>query len=182
VLVLSERLRGCRIPHAFGGAIAYVCYGLPRSTDDYDINIFLPESRASEVLACLEPVGVRGSSESIATIEKTGQVRLDWDDQKVDLFFAYAPFHVSVAQRVREEPVRDTAITVLSAEDLIVFKVIFNRALDWRDLERLFHQGTANLDLPYAYQWLADILGADDSRIERLRTTLAEAQELMEGE
>jgi hypothetical protein len=108
-------------------------------------------------------------------VDKTGQVRLDWDDQKVDLFFAYAPFHDSVAARIREEAVRDRSITVLSGEDIVVFKVIFNRPLDWRDLERLFQQGTSNIDLSYVYHWLAAILGADDSRIEHLRQIVRDA-------
>lgn len=179
VLLLSERLRECAIPHAFGGAIAYVCYGLPRSTNDYDINIFLPETRAPDVFACLAAAGVLSNADSLATVEKTGQVRLDWDDQKVDLFFAYAPFHEVVAQRIREETVRSDTITVLSGEDIVVFKVIFNRPLDWRDLERLFHQGTSKIDLDYVYRWLGNILGDDDSRIERLRETVRTAAELM---
>jgi hypothetical protein len=37
VLLLSEQMRFCEISHAFGGAIACVCYGLPRSTNDYDM-------------------------------------------------------------------------------------------------------------------------------------------------
>lgn len=182
VLLLSERLRSCKIPHAFGGAIAYVCYGLPRSTNDYDINIFLPESRAPEVLSCLEQAGVIAAEKALETIERTGQVRLDWDDQKVDLFFSYAPFHAVVAQRIREEPVRDRRITVLSGEDIVVFKVIFNRPLDWRDIERLFHQGTSVIDLDYVYHWLGDILGDDDTRITRLRETVAAAERLMAGD
>ncbi len=182
VLLLSERLIACGIPHAFGGAIAYVCYGLPRSTNDYDINIFLPESRAAEVLACLAEARVRAQPDALETVERTGQVRLDWDDQKVDLFFSYAPFHKVVAERIREEAVRDRRITVLSGEDIVVFKVIFNRPLDWRDLERLFHQGSTVIDLAYVYHWLHQILGADDSRITRLRETVAAAEELMRGD
>ncbi len=182
VLLLSERLVACGIPHAFGGAIAYVCYGLPRSTNDYDLNIFLPESDAPKVLNCLAEAGVTASADAVQTIEKTGQIRLDWDDQKVDLFFSYAPFHAVVAQRIREEPVRERHITVLSGEDIVVFKVIFNRPLDWRDIERLFHQGTAAIDLDYVYHWLREILGEDDSRIGRLRDTVAAAEQLMRGD
>jgi hypothetical protein len=152
---------------------------MPRSTNDYDLNIFLPESKAQEVFDCLAPLGVASDATSLATVEKTGQVRLNWGDQKVDLFFAYAPFHESVAARVRKEEVRDQQITVLSAEDIVIFKVIFNRPLDWRDLERLFQQGTSNLDLEYVYRWLVGLLGDDDGRILRLRETIIEAGRLM---
>lgn len=169
VLLLSRRLRECGIPHAFGRAIAYACYGLPRSTNAFDINVFLPESGAAPVFECLRPLGVQSSPESVTTVMASGQVRLDWDDQKVVFFFAYAPFHLSVAQRVREEPVRDETITVLSGEDIVVFKVIFNRPLDWRDIDRLFQQGTTRIDLQYVTRWLREILGDGDSRIQRLK-------------
>ncbi|MGE3074480.1 MAG: hypothetical protein AB7N24_00005, partial [Dehalococcoidia bacterium] len=69
-------------------------------------------------------------------------------------------------------------ITVLSGEDIVVFKVIFNRPLDWRDIERLFGQSTTRIDLEYVTGWLGEILGADDSRIQRLRDTAGEAEEL----
>lgn len=38
------------------------------------------------------------------------------------------------------------------------------------------------LDFAYVYYWLHQILGADDSRITRLRETVAAAEELMRGD
>ena len=147
VFELSRRLRACKIPHAFGGAISYVFYGMPRSTNDYDINIFLPESDAQRVFDCLAPLGVLNDATSLRTVEKTGQVRLDWGSQKVDLFFAYAEFHEVVESRIREEHVKGERLWILSGEDIVTFKVIFNRADDWRDIERLYDQNTTRIDL-----------------------------------
>jgi hypothetical protein len=170
------------VPHAFGGAIAYVFYGLPRSTNDYDINIFLPESDAQRVFDCLAKVGVLWDESSLREAQKAGQVRLDWGSQKVDLFFAYAPYHDEVRRRVRAEDVRGHRLTILSGEDIVTFKVIFDRPLDWRDLERLFHQSLTRIDLEYVNHWLTAMLGADDSRIAHLAQVVEQARELMAGE
>src|SRR5215211_4608319 len=104
VRMLSHAFRTNQIPHAFGGAIAYGLYGIPRSTNDWDLNIFLPESRAAEVFAALIPLGIEVSPESYTEVQKSGQVRLDWGGKKVDLFFAYADFHKVVQERTVEAP------------------------------------------------------------------------------
>lgn len=170
---LSPVLRESNIPHAFGGAIAYGLYGIPRSTNDWDVNIFLPESSAGQVFACLAPLGVEVPESAIKTVEKTGQVRLDWGGKKLDLFFAYAPFHEEARKRTRDSAFDGVPIWVLAAEDIIVFKVIFDRPHDWRDIERIFHRMGDKVDLGYAVGWLATMLGEDDSRIDYLKWVAA---------
>lgn len=176
---LSHRLTECQIPHAFGGAIAYGFYGNPRVTNDYEINIFLPESHAREVLGCLAAIGVEANERSVSDIEKKGQTRLVWSGVMVDLFFAYAPFHEAAAARVEKVSFAGGELRILAAEDLVVFKALFNRAHDWEDIERMMVERSAAIDLPYVYHWLSEILGPDDSRIERLRETATAAAELM---
>ena len=166
---LSSQLDSSGIPHAFGGAIAYGFYGNPRVTNDYDINIVLPESSAPDVFKCLSPLGVQATAESVADVERKGQVRLPWQAVMVDLFFAYAPFHAAAAERVEQVAFAGRALRVLSAEDLIVFKVLFNRPYDWEDIERIIEERLARLDVGYVARWLAEILGPDDGRIERWR-------------
>ena len=140
-------------------------YGIPRSTNDWDLNIFLPESRAGEVFEALIPLGIEVTPESYTEVVDSGQVRLSWGDKKVDLFFAYAEFHQEVQARTREAPFEGVQIWVLTGEDIVIFKVIFDRSHDWRDLERLFHRTPYGIDLDYVNHWLKRMLGEDDSRI-----------------
>lgn len=155
-------------------------YGVPRATNDWDLNVFCPEERAPEVFSAVAQLGVVVDSHSLAEVEKKGQVRLSWGDKKVDLFFAYAPFHRAVEARIREADFDGVRIWVLSVEDIIVFKVIFNRPHDWRDIERMCHRmGSATIDQGYLYHWLGEILGDDDGRVSRLRDTIAAADALM---
>jgi len=165
-------LRACQIPHAFGGAIAYGYYGVPRATNDFDLNIFLSEDHALKVFTCLEEEGVVWDEASVAAVQSKGQVRLDWMEQKVDLFFSYASLHEAAAKRTVEADMLGTPITILSEVDILIFKTIFDRPHDWRDIQRVFQQGRP-VDLPEVLRWLAEILGEDDSRIEKLRKVAA---------
>ena len=56
----------------------------------------------------------------------------------------------------------------LSCTDLAVFKAFFNRTRDWADLEEMAEVGT--LDIDRLIGVLVRTLGANDDRIERLRS------------
>ena len=175
---LSEQLAGCAIPHAFGGAIAYGFYGTPRMTNDFDINVFLPEAAARKVFDCLEPLGVASGAEAMREVAANGQVRLNWQGTMVGLFFAYAPFHDAAAKRLQTRDLEGKPLRILSPEDITVFKVIFNRPHDWDDVRQMLIEQRDELDLKYVTKWLGEILGADDSRIQRLLEMAAEAREI----
>ncbi len=175
VLRIEEGLRQRGIPHAFGGALALAYYATPRATVDIDVNLFVSVERADEVLALLEVLGATppGAADR-ARLERDEQVRIAWGRTPVDLFFAYDALHASCLERRRQMPFGERdAIHVLSAEDLLLFKAIFDRDKDWRDLEELVFAQADVLDAAYARDWLVRIVGRDDPRYGRLDALLA---------
>lgn len=173
VLQLEEAFAESRIPHAFGGAIALAYYATPRATIDLDVNVFVGVTRADEVLRVVETLGAgpisRGERERLGREE---QARIPWQGTPLDLFFAYDPFHESCYERRRRMPFDDATIHVLSAEDLLVFKAIFDRAKDRRDIEELVFAMADELDEGYVHAWLVRILGAGDPRHQWLHEVL----------
>ncbi|MGI8926671.1 MAG: hypothetical protein ACR2HN_08510 [Tepidiformaceae bacterium] len=166
---LVRRLTECGIEHAIGGAMAAAYWGIPRGTADIDVNIFLDQSEGASALACLAPLGIRPEqADALASLERQGQVRLAWEETPVDLFFAYHAFHQSCRARAVEVPLDDHQITILSAEDLVIFKVLFNRPRDWGDIEQILDVQGEAFDAAYAFRWLDEILGAEDSARARL--------------
>jgi hypothetical protein len=65
-------------------------------------------------------------------------------------------------------------IPILSAEYLAIFKAMFNRTKDWADLEAMVEEGSFDSD--FVVSQLADLLGAQDARIERLSRLVANSQ------
>jgi hypothetical protein len=86
----------------------------------------------------------------------------------VDLFFSTTGFHDRIASRVRNEPFLGVDVPFLACRDLAVFKAFFDRTRDWADLEEMAAAGS--LDVEAVLGVLANYLGGDDPRVERLRT------------
>ena len=170
VLLLESALSQARISHAFGGAIALAYYATPRGTIDIDLNLFVDTGHADDVLELLSRLGGEPlPPDQRRRLQSDGQTTVRWDRTPVDLFFAYDPLHESCMERRRRVPFGDAdTIHVLSVEDLIVFKVIFDRDKDWRDIEEIDFAMPDEIDDAYVAHWLEAIIGRDDPRFERL--------------
>jgi hypothetical protein len=59
------------------------------------------------------------------------------------------------------------AIHVLSAEDLMVYKTVFDRETDWRDIAEMIYATDRSLDFGYVRSWLGRIVSDDDRQVER---------------
>ena len=159
------------VPHAFGGALALAYYAEPRATIDIDLNVFVRVERAAEVLDRLAAIGAGGDPPAGA-LARDGQVRLWWDRNPVDLFFSYDPLHDAMRDGIRRVPFADTEIPVLSADHLVVCKVVFDRPKDWLDIDAVLASG-ATLDAGEVLRWVSRITGPDDPRFVRVARVLA---------
>jgi hypothetical protein len=167
VVRLAQVLKKARIPHAFGGALAFAYYGEPRATVDIDVNLFVGTERYERVMEVLEPIGVVRTPNAEAVL-RDGQVRLWWERTPVDLFFAYDPVHQAMREGIRRVPFATTTIPILGPVHLLVAKVVFNRAKDWIDIEQML-VAVPSLDLGEVHLWLDRLIGSDDERMRYLR-------------
>jgi hypothetical protein len=67
----------------------------------------------------------------------------------------------------------DDWIHVLAAEDLLVFKALFDRDKDWRDIPELVYAMAGELDASYARDWMARIVGQRNARYVQLCEALS---------
>lgn len=174
-LALIDVLDRSGIPFAFGGAIALNYHREPRSTLDIDVNVFVPPGRRAEVLGPLAARLTLGPDELERVsrdVERDGQARAAWGTTDVDLFFADTAFHDAMAARVRRVPFADGEAPVLSIEDLLVCKVLFDRPKDWLDVAAVAEHEGEGLDVGHIVLWLRTFLPDDDPRFERLGRVL----------
>ena len=169
VIAIHDALEG--IPHAFGGAIALGYYAEPRGTIDIDVNVFVPADRYDQVAGPLAALGVEMTPEAAELTERDGQVRVWWNDTPVDLFFAYDAFHHAAAKARQTVPFADGEIPILSAEHLMVCKVVFNRGKDWVDIDAMRTLG-GSIDTAEVLRWVGRIAGDEDPRYERIAALL----------
>ena len=166
---LHEVLDRHGIPHAFGGALAVDYYRVPRGTIDIDLAILLPPGERDRVIDALEEEFLIPDKQGLAReIDQRDQGITHWHETRVDLFFSIHEFHDAVAKRVRRVGFKSTTIPIVSAEDIVVFKVLFDRPQDWADIDAVCKLQGEKLDLSYMTKWLERIVGQEDPRVTRL--------------
>lgn len=130
----------------------------------------MPPDRGPEVVAALEQLfSIEDREEQIHHIATRDQTRMLWGPTYVDLFFMDTAFHESLATRARGVDFGGTEISIISAEDLVVCKALFNRPHDWIDIGRIAAIQGEKLDRPYTQQWVEYFVGPDDPIVEHLR-------------
>lgn len=173
VVRLNAALAERSVPYAFGGAIALNYHREPRSTLDIDLNIFLSPEHEDTVLATLGDVYDLADQERVRReLRREGQTRSRWGNTYVDLFLANTEFHAAMAERVERQPFGEATIPVLSIEDLLICKALFDRSKDWVDIEAVAKTRRCDLDRPYITGWLDRFLPHDDPRLDRIKAIL----------
>jgi hypothetical protein len=168
ILLLNEALNSIKVTHQFGGAIALAWYRDPRATIDIDINITLSNEACDPILDMLKRLGITIYRTSKVTILRDGQTVLKWDNSRLDLFFATTPLHYEMAKRQNLVRFADSTIPILSVEDLIICKAIYDRPKDWVDIEAVIQWGTP-VRWRIVTKWLNEILGKDSQQENKLR-------------
>jgi hypothetical protein len=173
VVRLNAALAERGVPYAFGGAIALNYHREPRSTLDIDLNIFLSPEHEETVVAVLGEVYDLAEHERVKReMRREGQTRSRWGDTYVDLFLANTEFHAAMAERVERQPFGEATIPVLSIEDLLICKALFDRSKDWVDIEAVAKTRRDDLDRAYIGRWLDRFLPPEDPRLDRLEAIL----------
>lgn len=177
VLGLRDVLDRRQLPYAFGGAIALNYHREPRSTLDIDINVFVSPEEGDAVLEALGDLyELQGQERAASDLRRDGQARTLWGATFIDLFLANTDFHASMASRIEQQPFGDAEIPVLSIEDLLVCKVLFDRPKDWVDIDAVAATRTGQLDEEYMRTWIERFLEPDDPRLARFGEALGKAR------
>lgn len=158
-----------RIPHAFGGAIALAYWGTPRYTHDIDVNVFMPTEHHPIVVQALATlIDIDRLDNVHRQLREDAQTRIRWRELPVDVFLSNLDFHDSMSQRIHIVDFVGTSIPVLSAEDLIICKSVFDRPKDWGDIADILRIRGSDLDSAYIMGWLGEFFEEEDERIERM--------------
>jgi predicted nucleotidyltransferase len=152
------------LPYAIMGGIAVRAYGLPRPTYDVDFTLAVPRDRLRDLFTAVAELGY-----SVPTAYEGGwvdqvggmplvKIRLYLDGKGIDadVFLAETAFQQEVIARRVTCDVEGQRVSLVTAEDLILFKLIANRPRDLIDVQDvLFIQG--DLDEDYMRRWAAEL-------------------------
>jgi hypothetical protein len=111
-------------------------YAEPRETKDIDVNVFVPVERWPEVRDALAPLGVDVKTDEGA-LKTEAQVKLDWEENPLHLFFSQDTLHEEMERKVRAVPFEGTAIPLVAPEHLVIRKTLLDRPKDRQDIEAI---------------------------------------------
>lgn len=173
VVDVHRALERAAVAHAFGGALALAHYAEPRATVDIDVNVFVPDVDASDVVVSLATLGYAPERERAEWVPIAGiRLRRPTDLFPVDLFPSLHRAYDEIATRVQRIAFGPDRVDLpfLSAEDLALFKLSFGRDKDWVDLRRMCDSGIT-LDVDYIERQLIELRGPlMYPRLARLRS------------
>ena len=170
---LFDRLH---LPYAIMGGIAVRAHGLPRPTFDVDFVLAVPRERLADLFAAIEAAGYTvpehyhdGWVDSVGGMPLF-KVRLFLECRGIDadVFLVDNDFQREVMTRRILEEVEGKPVQLITAEDLILFKLLAGRPRDLLDIKDIFFM-QGQLDEAYMRRW-AGPLGVG----EQLAQALAE--------
>ncbi|HUY86595.1 MAG TPA: hypothetical protein VMU77_05735 [Acidimicrobiales bacterium] len=150
--MVSVALEASHLPFGFGGGLAVAYYGTPRATSDVDVGIFVDVSNAQSVADAVSPIAHLPTT-FVRELETDGVATADVFSVDVDCFLATNPIHTEMAERLRWVPFGKRSIPIISPEDFIIIKAIFDRDQDWIDIESVISIGP-QLSEHLVYTWL----------------------------
>jgi len=164
---LADRLDEDGLPYALGGALALGAWGVPRTTSDVDLSVFVGEEELDRLLDSLERTGVMVErDEARRSVTRTGLLVAHFGRTRIDIFIAHHPWHADMERRrVALCTPEGKTRWFLSAEDTALAKLLYARPKDVQDLERLFLVQAGRLDLQYLRTWLLRMVPSEDTRL-----------------
>ena len=163
---LVDTLEGSSLEYAFGGAIALSAWAEPRATTDIDLNLWFDEDQLANALDVLALAGaVVDGNAARGQIESRGMFVGRIQGYRLDVFVPSISFYDEALARRRRVRLLDRETWVLSPECLAVFKLLFFRAKDLVDLERLVLFQPDELDRAFVRNSVAEMMGETDERI-----------------
>ena len=164
---ISAALTRAAMPHAVSGALAMASHGFVRTTRDIDLLVVVPALRLPEVFAVVRGFGFEGEDRAlIESYRERAVAELRSGPASVEILAPVLPYHHEVLRRAVRVDCGGTEVPFVSAEDLVVLKVLWLRDKDRADVRALLAARRGALDDGYVRRVLAELLPGNDPRLE----------------
>jgi hypothetical protein len=147
---VARHLEGSGVPYMVFGGFANLHWGRSRLTEDLDVKVRLDQSRWPEFLAGLGRRFRVLPADALAFAHETHVIPIETPTRvRVDLVLAVLPYEEEAIRRAVVLPVGPATVRLCTAEDLILHKIVSERARDRDDVEGVVLRRGALLDRDY---------------------------------
>jgi hypothetical protein len=143
-------LESLHIEHAIVGGIANAIWGEPRATIDVDVSVWVDEDDLSTTVPRISRRFGPAVSDPVAFVRQTRVLPLNTGDGvRVDVIFALLLFELDAIRRAKDVAIAGRSVHVVTAEDLVLMKIISERPRDVADAEAIVRRRAGELDRSY---------------------------------
>jgi hypothetical protein len=175
---ISASLSKAGIPHAVSGALAMAAHGFVRATRDIDILVVAPALRLPEVFSVVRGFGFEGEdADLVASLRERGVAELRSGPASVEILTPVLPYHHEVLRRAVRVETGGGAVPFVSAEDLVVLKLLWLRDKDRADVRALIAARRRTLDREFVRRTLRSLVPDADPRHGEFDRMVREAGE-----
>ncbi len=150
-------LEDCGIEYAAYGGVTVAVWGDPRETQDVDAVIAVEPGSEAAVLTAITSAGFSLPEDAAITFPIDGWLRASLHGRYADLAVGRTPFDESAMRRRQRRTLFGREIWVVTAEDLLLYKLIAYRRKDLADAESVVRRQRRVLDLVYLRHWAGEI-------------------------
>ncbi len=138
------------------GGQALLLYGEPRLTKDIDITLGVDINHLDKILEIVKKLKfsiLPKDVEKFVAETSVLPVKDPETDMRIDFIFSWTPFEKEAIKRAKRIKIDDFYLNYISAEDLIIQKLISNRPRDIEDVKSILLK-QKKLDEKYIRTWL----------------------------
>lgn len=161
--IVTSRLNQANILYMVSGSIAANYYTVPRMTRDIDIIVELKQGDADKFVSLFETDFYVNRQMITNEISRQGMFNLIHNQHVIKIDFVIkksSPYSETAFSRRKEIPIEDIPMWFISAEDLIISKLIWAKDshsdVQLRDVRNLL-QTVENLDSKYIDDWVRQL-------------------------
>ena len=136
------------VPYMIIGGIANLVWGIPRTTLDIDLTVWVEPEREKALIRDL--LGFKALPEDPEQfVHETRVLPLLVSDFRVDVIFGGLPYEEQAIRRAKPVEMAGRLVRVCSPEDLIIHKIISERPKDIEDIRGVIRATGGALDRGY---------------------------------
>ncbi len=177
LIELAETFSRLRVRYMVIGGLASLQWGRARLTYDVDVTVAVDEPALEGLLAALAPRIEPLLPDAMAFAREASVVPMESSvGVRVDLVIAALDYELEAISRAAVLDIQGHSVRFATAEDLILHKIVSERARDAEDIEGIVARQRGKLDLDYLRPRVASLAQA----LERPQM-LAEFERLVRG-
>ncbi len=164
---IAQNLDKNNIPYMVIGGQAVLLYGTPRLTRDIDITLGADTERFSLIEKICEQSGLKILPENPQNFANETKV-LPAEDCKsrirIDFIFSFTVYEKQAFKRTKEVLIESYPVKFASCEDVIIHKLLADRAIDTEDIKNILIKNKNSIDTKYITKWLGEFSTIDEYR------------------